>query len=48
MTVYLRKHLKSRKVYLGSWFRGFQSMVGSHHCYGPEMRQDIMVAGVCV
>lgn len=36
------------KVYLGSWFWGFQSMVGSHHYYGPEMRQDITVAGVCV
>jgi hypothetical protein len=36
--------LKRGKVCLGLQFQRFQIMVGWLHCFGPEMRQTIMVA----
>jgi hypothetical protein len=43
VTKQLRKQLKGRKVYLSSQFQRLQSMVDWLHCFGPEMRENIVV-----
>jgi hypothetical protein len=45
MTKYLRKQLKGRKIYFGSWFQRFQFVVTWFRCFWAVVTQSIMAEG---